>query len=50
MQNASQRNFEEAAERMPAASRKELRDPELRRQTAIPRASFESRMRKMVRP
>jgi len=50
MVNASQRNFDQAAERMPAASRKELRDPDLRRQIAIPRASFESRMRKMVRP
>jgi hypothetical protein len=45
---ASQRNFDLAAERMPNASKKELRDPGLRRQISIPRSSFESSLKKMV--
>ena len=40
------RNFEQAAERMPAASRKELRDPALRQRIAVPRRSFESTLSK----
>jgi hypothetical protein len=48
MQEAHARNFEQAAERMPAASRKELRDPELRKRTAVPRRSFESSLAKKV--
>lgn len=47
-QQANARNFDLAAERMPAASRKEIRDPALRRQIAIPRRSFESALVKKV--
>ena len=43
---ASPRGFEEAAGTLPASVRKELRD--LRKQMDIPRASFESMMRKRV--
>lgn len=45
-QEASARNFEQAAERMPAASRKELRDPSMRQRIAMPRRSFESSLAK----
>lgn len=40
--------FEAAAAKMPAASRKELRQPEMRQLLAVPRASFEARARKVV--
>ena len=42
------RNFEQAAARMPAASRKELRDPAMRQRIAAPRRSFESTLSKRV--
>jgi hypothetical protein len=48
MQSGSQKDFDAAAERMPNASKKDLRDPDLRRAIAVPRTSFESRMKKMV--
>lgn len=48
MQEASRRDFDLAAERMPNGARKDLKDPELRRLSAIPRASFESRMKKLI--
>jgi hypothetical protein len=47
-QQTNARNFEQAAERMPAASRKELRDPALRQRVAVPRRSFESSLGKKV--
>ena len=47
-QEAQARNFEQAAERMPAASRKELRDPAMRQRIAVPRRSFESSLAKKV--
>ncbi len=47
-QEAHARNFEQAAERMPAASRKELRDPAMRQRIAVPRRSFESPLAKRV--
>ena len=40
--------FEEAANLMPSSSRKDLRSPEMRRLMAVPRASFESRLKKVV--
>ena len=43
---ASQKSFDAAADRMPAAARKELRDPLFRQQIALSRASFESGLRK----
>jgi hypothetical protein len=48
MQEASRRDFDAAAERMPNGARKDLKDPELRRLSAIPRQSFESRMKKLI--
>lgn len=50
MQEASRRDFDAAAERMPNAGRKDLKDPDLRRLVAVPRQSFESRMKKLVSP
>ncbi len=50
MREASRRDFDAAAERMPNAGRKELKDPELRRLVDIPRQSFESRMKKTIPP
>ncbi len=47
-QETHARNFELAAERMPAASRKELRDPAMRQRIAVPRRSFESALVKKV--
>ena len=47
-QETNARNFELAAERMPAASRKELRDPAMRQRIAVPRRSFESALVKKV--
>jgi hypothetical protein len=47
-QEGHRRNFELAAERMPAASRKELRDPAMRQRIAVPRRSFESSLAKKV--
>ena len=43
---ASGKNFDAASEAMPVGARKELRDPAFRQQIAIPRASFESGLRK----
>ena len=48
MQEASRRDFDAAAERMPNGARKDLKDPELRRLAAIPRSSFESSMKKLI--
>lgn len=45
---ASARNFDAAQQHLPNATRKDLRDPELRRLVAIPRVSFESSLRKKV--
>jgi hypothetical protein len=42
------RAFEDAAALLPSSSRKDLRSPEVRRLMAVPRASFESRLRKVV--
>lgn len=47
--NASERTFDSAQQHLPNATRKELRDAELRRLIAIPRVSFESSLRKKVR-
>lgn len=47
-QEASPRNFEAAAERMPASSRKELKEPAMRQRMAVPRRSFESALSKKV--
>ena len=47
-QETNARNFELAAERMPAASRKELRDPLMRQRIAVPQRSFESALVKKV--
>lgn len=48
MQTASSKMFEEAANLMPNAAKKELRDHDLRRAVAIPRASFESSLKKQL--
>lgn len=46
--NASQRNFDAASDQLPAASKRELRDPAMRQQIVVPRGSFESRLKKIV--
>jgi hypothetical protein len=48
MAERSSRAFEDAVALLPAASRKDLRSPETRRLMAVPRGSFESRLRKFV--
>ena len=48
MSEQSIRAFDDAVALLPAASRKDLRSPETRRLMAVPRGSFESRMRKFV--
>lgn len=45
---ANTRTFDQATELMPAASRKDLRDPGMRQKLAVPRRSFESAMAKKV--
>ena len=45
---ASQRTFDAVAQLLPAASRKDLREADMRKQLAVPRASFESAKRKQV--
>ena len=47
-QNASQRNFEAAAALLPSATRRDLREPALRQKVALPRASFESPLKKLA--
>ncbi|MFN7922629.1 MAG: hypothetical protein U0Q16_21170 [Bryobacteraceae bacterium] len=47
MQSAG-REFERAVELLPNSTRRELRDPEMRRLTAVPRRSFESALVKKV--
>jgi hypothetical protein len=48
MMERSSRAFEDAVAVLPASSRKDLRSPEMRRLMAVPRGSFESRLRKFV--
>ena len=48
MNEQSSRAFEDAVALMPAASRKDLRSTDTRRFMAVPRGSFESRLRKFV--
>ncbi|BDC52339.1 hypothetical protein F183_A46540 [Bryobacterales bacterium F-183] len=48
MQTASPKLFEDAANLMPNAAKKELRDHDLRRAIAVPRASFESSLKKQL--
>jgi hypothetical protein len=48
MSGQSTRAFEDAVALLPSASRKDLRSPETRRLMAVPRGSFESRLRKFV--
>lgn len=45
---AAGKEFERAAEMLPNSSRKDLRDPEMRRLTAVPARSFESALAKKV--
>jgi hypothetical protein len=45
---AGSREFEAAVALAPASTRKDLREPEMRKQLAVPRASFESARRKQV--
>jgi hypothetical protein len=49
MRTASSSAFERAAERMPNAAQRLLRDAELRKLIDVPRVSFESMMRKRAR-
>jgi len=42
------RTFDQAAELIPSASRKDLRDPAMRQKLAVPRRSFESALAKKV--
>ena len=44
----SSRAFEDAVDQLPTSSKKDLRSPETRRLMAVPKASFESRLRKVV--
>jgi len=48
MSERSSRAFEDAVALLPAASRKDLRSPEVRKLMAVPRGSFESRLSKFV--
>ena len=48
MAEQSIRAFDDAVALLPAASRKDLKSPEMRRLMAVPRGSFESRMSKFV--
>ena len=48
MSERSSRSFDDAVALLPASSRKDLRSPEMRRLMAVPRGSFESRLRKFV--
>lgn len=50
MISANHHLFEESCAYLPAASKKDLRSPDIRRLTAIPQSSFESRLKKVVRP
>jgi hypothetical protein len=49
MQTAAPQLFERAVAALPNAARKELRDSEFRKKLDVPRASFESMMRKRAR-
>ena len=50
MNTVSGRRLDGVVAKMPASVRTEFRGSEVRRQIAVPRASFESMLRKMVRP
>ena len=50
MNTVSGKRLDAIVGKMPASVRTEFRSSELRRQIALPRASFESMLRKMVRP
>ena len=48
--NAAGRTFQQAAEQLPTAARKDLKDSGFQKLIAVPRVSFESMMKKKVAP